>query len=897
MAAASEFNDRGNMRQWARVALNATTCLGLVMIALLWAFTAFHVKTEHDKTLEEAEHDAANLVRVFEEHIIRSIKGIDRALLLIRDGYTQNAGPAQLKNWFESINRLPDIRMHLSIIGADGYFKSTSLGDDFSKLNFSDRDYFGAHVQNTKDDLFISQPILGRATGKWSLVLSRRITAPNGAFGGVSAASIDPYQLAQFYEAVDIGKHGFISLIGLDGKLLARGGMDAHTLGRTIVNLSLLPMAKEKPAGNYWAATNDGLRRFVTYRAVRDYPLIVTVALAEDEIFATYTQNRRNYYLLASGLTLLILGVIALGILHHARLQRTRTALGMSEIDARKKSRELEVTLDHMQHGIMMVDADGNIAVVNKRLVELLELPEEFSQGRPKHNDVVDYLRWRGEFGDQRMIEDNHSDDVMKSVVDTGRFQVFERTRPNGVALKITCVPLAEGGFVRVFADITERKHDEAQVAYMVRHDTLTGLANRVLLHERMTEAAARLREHQAPFAVLGIDLDRFKAVNDTLGHPIGDKLLQQVAKRLQAAVRDIDTVARFGGDEFTVLVANQSRREDVNQLAGRLVEMISAPYIIDGNKLNVGASIGIATAPEDGIDPDVLLKNADIALYRAKAEGGGSFHYFAPEMDAHMQSRRLVEMDLRNAIANNEFVLHYQPVIDISNNRIVGAEALIRWNHPTRGLVYPGDFISLAEETGLIGPIGNWVLHAACHEAAHWAPHTRIAVNVSAAQFNRPELIGVIAQALELSGLPPHRLELEITESVLLQGDDDHLATLELLSQLGIRIALDDFGTGYSSFSYLRKFKFDTIKIDRTFVSELPDCADCSAIISAIAGLARTMGVSTTAEGVEHKDQLEWLKLAGCTHVQGFLFSKAVPPAEFRQNLEASLKRRTEAA
>jgi diguanylate cyclase (GGDEF)-like protein len=630
---------------------------------------------------------------------------------------------------------------------------------------------------------------------------------------------------------------------------------------------------------------------------VRGYPLIVTVALAEDEIFATYKNNKLNYCLLATGLTLLIFGVIGLGIRHHARLKRARAAIHASKMEAQKKSRELEVTLDHMQHGIMMVDADGNIAVLNKRVVELLELPDELSQGRPKHSEVIDYLRWRGEFGEQTLVEETSSSEVMKNIVDTSRYQVFERKRPNGNTLKITCVPLAEGGFVRVFADITERKRDEAQVAYMVRHDMLTGLANRVLLHERMSEAAAQLRRHQTPFAVLGIDLDRFKAVNDTLGHPIGDKLLQQVAKRLQAAVRDIDTVARFGGDEFTVLVANQGRREDVNQLAARLVEKISAPYTIDGNKLNVGASIGIATAPEDGIDPDVLLKNADIALYRAKADGGESFQYFAPEMDAHMQSRRLVEIELRNAVANNEFVLHYQPVMDISNNRIVGAEALIRWNHPTRGLVYPGDFIAVAEETGLIGPMGDWVLHAACQEAAQWAPHTKIAVNVSAVQFNRPDLIGVIAQALELSGLPPHRLELEITESVLLQGDDDHLATLELLSQLGIRIALDDFGTGYSSFSYLRKFKFDTIKIDRTFVSELPDCADCSAIISAIAGLARTMGVLTTAEGVENKDQLEWLKLAGCTHVQGFLFSKAVPPLEFRQSLEASMKRREKAA
>ena len=883
------------MRQWARVALNATTCLALAMIALLWVFTAFHIKTEHDKTVDEAAHNAENLARVFEEHIIRSIKGVDRALLLIRDCYTQDASPAQLKNWYESISRLPDIRMHLSIIGADGYFKSTSLGSEYNSLNFSDRDYFKAHINNPNDTLFIGEPLLGRATGKWSIVISRRINGPNGEFAGVSAASIDPYQLAQFYETIDIGKLGFISLIGLDGKLRARGGMDANMLGRTIVNLSLLSLIKEKPAGNYWGLTYDGGNRLITYRAVKDYPLIVTVALAEDEVFATHWHNSRNYHLLAAGLTLLILGVVVLGIRHHARLQRARTALAASDIEAHKKSRELEVTLDNMQHGIMMVDADNNVAVINKRAIALLDLPEDVARTRPKHSDIIDFQRRRGEFGDPDAKDDAISREVFTHVMRTREPSVFEHQRPNGVTLKVTSVPLAEGGLVRVFADVTERKRNEAQVAYMIRNDILTGIANRVMLHERMMDAAGRLRHHQVAFAVLGLDLDRFKAVNDTLGHPIGDKLLQQIARRLEASVRDIDVVARFGGDEFTILVSNQGRSDDLNALAARLIEQVSAPYTIDGHNINVGTSIAIA--PEDGTDPDLLLKNADLALYKAKSEGRNCFRYFETAMDADMQFRRLVEMELRNAIKNNELVLHYQPVIDISNNRIIGGEALIRWNHPTRGLVYPGDFISLAEETGLIGAIGDWVLRTACKEAAHWAPHTKIAVNVSAAQFKRPDLIGVIAQALELSGLPPHRLELEITESVLLQGDDDHLSTLELLSQLGIRIALDDFGTGYSSFSYLRKFKFDTIKIDRSFVNELPECADCGAIITAIAGLARSMGVSTTAEGVETQHQFEWLKLAGCTHVQGYLFSKAVAPMEFRERLEASLKRKEKAA
>ena len=430
--------------------------------------------------------------------------------------------------------------------------------------------------------------------------------------------------------------------------------------------------------------------------------------------------------------------------------------------------------------------------------------------------------------------------------------------------------------------DVTERRKAEARIAHMAHHDALTDLPNRVLFRNRLDEALEGVRRQgDGRLAVHCLDLDYFKSVNDTLGHPIGDRLLQAVADRFRWFLRESDTVARLGGDEFAVIQTAIGEPEEASKLAARLTEAISRPYKIDGHQVVIGVSIGIAVAPENGCDPDVLLKNADVALYRAKADGRNTFRFFEHEMDARLQARRLLELDLRKALTAGEFELFYQPLVDLRSNAISGFEALMRWHHPDRGMVSPAEFIPLAEEIGLIVPLGEWLLRQACCEAATWPDHLTIAVNLSPVQFKSRNLVSAVVSALASSGLEPSRLELEITESVLLHDSDANLATLYQFRNLGVRIAMDDFGTGYSSLGYLQKFPFDKIKIDRSFIREIEERPQSRAIVRAVAGLGASLGISTTAEGVETEDQLECLREEGCTEVQGYLFSRPVPASE----------------
>jgi diguanylate cyclase (GGDEF)-like protein/PAS domain S-box-containing protein len=429
--------------------------------------------------------------------------------------------------------------------------------------------------------------------------------------------------------------------------------------------------------------------------------------------------------------------------------------------------------------------------------------------------------------------------------------------------------------------DVTERKQAEARIAYMAHHDALTDLPNRVLFNERLNELLARLRRQSESLAVHCLDLDHFKGVNDTLGHPIGDELLKTVAQRLGTCLRETDLVARLGGDEFAIIQFPLGNPNAASLLATALIDIVSKPYEVRGHEFVVGASIGIAVAPGDGDSADALLRNADMALYRAKAEGRGSAHFFEPEMDRNIQARRMLELDMRKAFANGEFELFYQPLINLQANAVSGFEALLRWRHPERGMIAPAQFIPLAEEIGLIVPLGEWVLRQACLEAMRWPGDLNVAVNLSPAQFRSRGLVQAVLTALAYSRLPPSRLELEITESVLLGETEANLAMLHQLRGIGVRISMDDFGTGYSSLSYLRSFPFDKIKIDRSFVSELAQRPDCVAIIRAVAGLGISLGIATTAEGIETPEQLERVRAEGCTEVQGYLFSPPRPASE----------------
>jgi diguanylate cyclase (GGDEF)-like protein/PAS domain S-box-containing protein len=452
-------------------------------------------------------------------------------------------------------------------------------------------------------------------------------------------------------------------------------------------------------------------------------------------------------------------------------------------------------------------------------------------------------------------------------------------------------------GYLVAVVDITERRKAEARIAYMAHHDGLTDLPNREFYQERLRQALAEPQAGNKRVAVLCVDLDLFKNVNDSFGHPMGDRLLRLVADRLRSELRGNHVAARLAGDEFALILTSEVSPNEVSDFSTRLINVLSASYDIDGIEVVIGASVGIALSPSDGTTSEELMRNADMALYRAKSDGGGVHRFFEREMDRLAQKRRDMEVDLRRAFANGEFELHYQPLVDIGADRISGFESLLRWQHPDKGMISPADFIPIAEDIGLIVPLGEWVLREACTEATEWPDDVKVAVNLSAVQFRSRNLVQAVISALAHSGLSPLRLELEITESVFLAETEANLAILHQLRELGVSISMDDFGTGYSSLSYLRSFPFDKIKIDRSFVKDLAERPDCVAIVRAISGLGRSLKITTTAEGVETVDQLDWLRNEGCNEVQGFLFSAAKPASEIAGLLSRFGRRASQAA
>ncbi len=559
-------------------------------------------------------------------------------------------------------------------------------------------------------------------------------------------------------------------------------------------------------------------------------------------------------------------------------VQERTAALRERESELKAQNLRFDAALKNMPHGLCMFDRDERLIVCNERYTEMYGLsPDQAAPGVTLRSVL-----------EARVAAGNSPDDAEKYIED--RLAEVQRREPyyaentmrDGRTFAVDHRPMVGGGWVTIHQDITAQKRAETQITYMARHDGLTGLANRAVLLEKMEEALARQRRHGSKFSLFMLDLDLFKTVNDSLGHPVGDELLKMVAGRLSGCMRETDVVARLGGDEFAILATVDGEQRDAAvATAERLLAAVAAPYELDGHALNIGTSVGIALAPEHGTAVDQLMKNADLALYKAKSEGRDAYRFFESAMGIEAATRRAHQIELRNALALDEFELHYQPIVDIKTRQTSSVEALVRWRHPSRGIISPAEFIPLAEETGLISQIGEWVLQKACKEAARWPTNVKVSINLSAVQFRKICPTENFENVLAEAGLPPERLELEITESVLLHGDADNVETLHKLRLMGISIVLDDFGTGYSSLSYLRMFPFDKIKIDRSFVHELAKNADCAAIVSAVAGLGHSLCIATVAEGVETRNQLVLVKAAGCTHAQGYLFGRPRPATE----------------
>jgi diguanylate cyclase (GGDEF)-like protein len=549
---------------------------------------------------------------------------------------------------------------------------------------------------------------------------------------------------------------------------------------------------------------------------------------------------------------------------------------------------QFDTALNNMPHGLCMFRVDGQLAVMNHRFSEMMNLSDDLVQRGPSASDIIAACISAGSIsapsGKMILAEIEHTQtrDMITTDPDATR----------GRSLSWTFQPMAGGGAVVLLEDITERRNAEARITHLARYDELTALPNRVNFRDEIERLLALRHNAEQLSALLFVDLDQFKQVNDTLGHPCGDQLLCAVADRLREMLRPEDFVARFGGDEFVVFQQNIKSAEDAAHLARRIVDHLSERYQIDNHLVEIGASVGIAmTSP--GVSADTLLKNADMALYRAKADGRGTFCFFRDEMAQTVEARRILELDLRKALANEEFELLYQPLINLKSGRIATCEALLRWNHPVRGTVSPVDIIPVAEDMGLIVDLGRWILRKACMECMKWPEGVGVAVNFSPQQFHQRDVLSEVRYALEVSGLPAHRLEIEITESSLLRNTQVTHDVLSRLRTIGVRISLDDFGTGYSSLSYLHNFPLQKVKIDRSFLEGI-DSDRPLTLLRGVARLSADLGMLVVVEGIETNEQLELISADGTvTEAQGYLFSRPVPAVRVRQLLNASHSRR----
>jgi diguanylate cyclase (GGDEF)-like protein len=842
------------------------------VIALLLCFCgilAYVMADSRRATLDRAAEASTSLIAALSSDIARNVETLDLSLQAVVDN---------LKN--PEIDKIdPSLRQlvlfdrsatarHLGtilVLDEAGNTRFDSRKLNFPPLNFADRDYFIVHKNNDAVGTFIGQPERARVSGQSFIGISRRLSHPDGSFAGVVVASLRLSYFQELFRSAAIGPNGNITLARTDGTLIMRWPYKEEYLGLNLSKSVLYSHLAHSRSGIFETdARTDGVHRLIAYNQIGDLPLVLGVGQTTDDIYSDW---RRDALAVSILLGLLCLLAVVL-TMYLAREAETSNQLG----------NERDLAIDSMAQGLCMFDAEQKLIACNKKYAELYGLDEEHTERGTTLRAILEH-RIRN-----NIVPEDHEHEVSEWLAEIASNRPFEfvQTLRDGRFISVVHRPTAEGGWVSTHEDVTDRQMSQARVEHMALHDALTGLGNRVALMERMDEACARCRRRGETFSLLLLDLDRFKQVNDTLGHPAGDALLREVAARLKASLRETDALVRLGGDEFAIIQAGETdQREASSKLAERIIAELCSPFCIEDNEVHIGASIGIALGPEHSINPDDLMKMSDMALYRAKESGRNCYRVFDIAMTDAMNRRHELESDLRHAIENDQLELHYQPIVDATTRRIRSAEALIRWQHPTKGMVMPDRFIPLAEETGLISQIGQWVLHTACVEAATWPTGVKLAVNLSAKQFGDPSLLDVVVCILAETGLPPERLEIEITETALIESAATVLPVLRRFKNLGITIALDDFGTGYSSLSQLTMFPFDKIKIDKSFTQKVTSRAECAAIISATMTLAHSLDKETTAEGVETVEQYKLLRLAGVTSLQGFLFKRPGPASD----------------
>ncbi|ALK10169.1 EAL domain-containing protein [Blastochloris viridis] len=855
-----------------------------VAALLLAAVVAVGIATWQFRSdvIDDSVAHVRNLSTVLGGEVERSIQSVDITLvdLLEHIALASAATEGELSKFVASphfrrlmdqrLARLPQVHGAL-VYGASGNPLAMSYRDG-NAADIADRDYFRELKDGNSPGLVISLPLVNRVTGATNLVFARRIIGRNGEFIGALLIPMNISYFESIYAPIQSIGRVRMALLRRDGTVILRFPDLATAIGTTVPKSSPWYETMAKGGGEYRSPGYfDGQPGWFAARPLRDYPLVLNVGISEEEMLARW--NSRAASIAVGTVTILVfacvLHLIVLGQIR--RLHRSETSLLEQSNALAAANMRFDAAMNNVSQGLCLLDANLRVVVSNMRFAEIYGLmPEEVVPG----TSLEELLHIRLEKGTYSGEAPQHY------VADIANKQSEVQLLPDGRAIQIRRNRMADGGWMTAHDDITDRHRSEMRIAYMARHDLSTGLFNRAAFSEKIAEAGARLRRFGEQFTVLMLDLDRFKLVNDRLGHPAGDMLLKQTAERLRAAVRETDILARLGGDEFAIiLTGGTDQRQTATAFCERIVACIAAPFNLGGQTVTVGASIGLALAPEHGTDPDKLIRNADLALYRAKSEGRRGYSIFDVELMNVASARQQFEGELREALVKGEFELHYQPIVNIRRRRISGAEALVRWRHPHRGLLMPGDFIPVAEEAGLIEPIGSWVLRQACRDAAAWPEDTTLSVNLSPSQFHQPDLAEAIAQTLAETGFPPERLEIEITENVFLAGQDN-VNEVSRIKALGVSIALDDFGTGYSSLSYLTTFPFDTVKIDRSFTLNMAKRPDSAAVVSSMITLTRCLGVATAAEGVETRQQFELLCEAGIDFCQGFLFGRPEPAA-----------------
>jgi diguanylate cyclase (GGDEF)-like protein len=873
-------------RQLVMISIVLTVALILAALFAIWAL--------RQGAIRDTEEDNHRLGVVVAEQTTRTFQAVDLVLREISEKIAETDIPdsTALRAAFDGrdvhdvlAKRLADLPQTEAfvILDSDARYVNQSRHWPTPELSFADRSFFRRFANDSDPGPFLSEPITSRASvGMTTAYLARRLTARDGTFLGVVTAAIRLSYFDTFFDKVGFRDGTGITILRDDGLILihypALAGFNDTKMPKT----SHWYDAVHSGGGHY--LSHGGLDklgdRLVSVHPLGAYPIVVDVMRLESTALARWWRQAimicAGVFVVTLGFAILLLALrrqIAIIEKSQISIHEQVDAVRRSEAHLAEQSALLETTLEHMNQGLMMVDASGIVAICNRRAIEILELPPAMMADHPPLDDVIELQKQRGEFA-------GWSEYRLDRAAMFNDRSVYERRRPNGTVIEVLTAPLPGGGMVRTYADITARSVAEEMLGVAASHDQLTGLINRHAFNSRHDAALAAARRGGSELAVLCLDLDRFKAVNDTLGHDAGDQLLIMVAKRMSETARSTDMVARLGGDEFAIVLpgTNLTAAEQISQ---RLLDSIRLPYVIGTETVRIGVSIGIATFPSDGSTAEELLRNADAALYKAKAAGRDAWVAYASKDGRLQHARMALELDFRTAVATGQFTLVYQPICDAITSAPVAFEALVRWNHPGRGLISPAEFIPIAEQTGLIIPLGHWIIETACAEAAVWALPLRIAVNLSPAQFRERGLVSVIQEILARTGLPPSRLDLEVTEGLLFEDAEEVVSTMNALRAMGIRMILDDFGTAHSNLSYLRGFPFEAVKIDQSFMRALNTDRQARALVEAILAMARALGLEVIGEGVETQEQLALLRHLQCRLVQGYLLGR---PASARK-------------